>query len=32
MYMHTPYSDGERAHAEVTQAAIKAGSDYIITV
>ena len=28
--MHTPYSDGEGYHAEIAQAAISAGLDYII--
>ncbi len=30
MHMHTPYSDGEGYHAEIAQAAIKAGLDYVI--
>lgn len=30
MHMHTPYSDGEGWHAEIAEAAIAAGLDYII--
>jgi hypothetical protein len=30
MHMHTPYSDGEGYHAEIAQAAIKAGLDFVI--
>ncbi|NJN54657.1 MAG: hypothetical protein HC804_07805 [Anaerolineae bacterium] len=30
MHMHTPYSDGEKWHAEIANAAIEAGLDYII--
>ena len=30
MHMHTPYSDGEKSHAEIAEDAIKAGLDFII--
>jgi hypothetical protein len=30
MHMHTPYSDGEKYHAEIAEDAIKAGLDFII--
>jgi hypothetical protein len=30
MHMHTPYSDGEKWHAEIANAAIDAGLDFII--
>ena len=30
LHMHTPYSDGEGYHAEIAQAAIKAGLDFVI--
>jgi hypothetical protein len=30
LHMHTPYSDGHRTHAEIAQAAIKAGIDAVI--
>lgn len=30
MHMHTPYSDGEKYHAEIADAAIAAGLDYLI--
>ena len=30
MHMHTPYSDGEKWHAEIAQDAIAAGLDFII--
>lgn len=30
MHMHTPYSDGEKWHAEIAEAAIAAGLDFII--
>ena len=30
MHMHTPYSDGEKWHAEIADAAIAAGLDFII--
>ncbi|MFQ5398565.1 MAG: CehA/McbA family metallohydrolase [Anaerolineae bacterium] len=30
MHMHTPYSDGEKWHAEIADAAIQAGLDFII--
>ncbi|MFZ0545702.1 MAG: CehA/McbA family metallohydrolase [Candidatus Promineifilaceae bacterium] len=30
MHMHTPYSDGEKYHAEIAADAIKAGLDFII--
>jgi len=30
MHMHTPYSDGEWYHADIAQAAIRAGLDFII--
>jgi hypothetical protein len=30
MHMHTPYSDGENWHADIAQAAIAAGLDFII--
>ncbi|RLC61355.1 MAG: hypothetical protein DRI80_08940, partial [Chloroflexota bacterium] len=29
-HVHTPYSDGEALHAEVAQAAAKAGLDFVI--
>ncbi|PIE79979.1 MAG: hypothetical protein CSA11_09975 [Chloroflexi bacterium] len=30
MHMHTPYSDGEKYHKEIANAAIEAGLDYLI--
>ena len=30
MHMHTPYSDGDKWHAEIAEDAIKAGLDFII--
>ncbi|MCZ7670369.1 MAG: PHP domain-containing protein [Chloroflexi bacterium] len=30
MHMHTPYSDGEKYHKEIADAAIDAGLDYLI--
>jgi len=30
MHMHTPYSDGEKWHAEIAEAALAAGLDFII--
>lgn len=30
MHMHTPYSDGEKWHAEIAEAAIAAGLDFVI--
>lgn len=30
LHMHTPYSDGEKWHAEIAEDAIKAGLDFII--
>jgi hypothetical protein len=30
MHMHTPYSDGERTHAGIAEAAIRAGLDFVI--
>ncbi|MCI0579375.1 MAG: CehA/McbA family metallohydrolase [Chloroflexi bacterium] len=30
MHMHTPYSDGEKWHAEIAQEAIRAGLDFVI--
>jgi predicted metal-dependent phosphoesterase TrpH len=30
MHMHTPYSDGEKLHADIADDAIKAGVDFII--
>ncbi len=30
LHMHTPYSDGEAYHAEIAQAALSAGLDFII--
>jgi hypothetical protein len=30
MHMHTPYSDGEKYHAEIAEDAIKAGLDFVI--
>lgn len=30
MHMHTPYSDGEGYHAEIAQAALNAGLDFVI--
>jgi hypothetical protein len=30
MHMHTPYSDGEKWHADIAEDAIKAGLDFII--
>lgn len=30
LHMHTPYSDGTASHAEIAQAAIRAGLDFVI--
>lgn len=30
LHMHTPYSDGEWYHAEIAQAAVRAGLDFIV--
>ena len=30
LHMHTPYSDGEKYHAEIAEDAIKAGLDFVI--
>lgn len=30
LHMHTPYSDGERSHAEIANAALQAGLDFVI--
>ena len=30
LHMHTPYSDGEGYHAEIAQAAIRAGLDFVV--
>jgi PHP domain len=30
VHMHTPYSDGQASHAEIAQAALRAGLDFVI--